>query len=217
MSRVHGLKTRRYSFAVSINVLLTYLIQRVERLKIPAGLFASLLPAVQITAQETEAAVPLVLPAQRGLRHRTGQTILKTPSPSVGRASRVHGLTMRLESVSFFVSISKYFCSFCLYITCFIMVFVRTYGIHFLFWGDGQRNSGVPTDVLFQWRARLLQTIHSSGKGTYQASFAAGSVSIKISNNQKGATVSGNTNRLVTQEFRERYGDEAVAGVTTIL
>ena len=39
---------------------------------------------------------------------------------------------------------------------------------------------------------------------------------IKIANNQKRTTISGKTDRTVTQEVRERYGDEASAGATSI-
>ena len=66
MSRIHGSTTRRSSFAVSDNVLQANLIQGEERLRRPAGLFGSLFPAGQITAQEAAAAVPHVLPVQRG-------------------------------------------------------------------------------------------------------------------------------------------------------
>ena len=60
-SRVHGSKMLWASFFVSINVLLENLIQGVERLQRPAGLFGSLLPASQITAQEAVLAVPIHL------------------------------------------------------------------------------------------------------------------------------------------------------------
>ena len=32
----------------------------------------------------------------------------------------------------------------------------------FYFWGDGQKKSDVPTDILCQWLASLLQTSHSA-------------------------------------------------------
>ena len=63
---------------------------------------------------------------------------------------------------------------------------------------------------------RKQEQSHYDGRGTHQASVAAGPVAFKLDNNQQGATMSGRTNRLVTQEVRERYGDEVAAGATAI-
>ena len=66
-SRVHGSKMRRASFAISVNVLLTKMIQGGESLQRSAGIFGSLFLSGKIMAKEAVAAVPLVLPTQRGL------------------------------------------------------------------------------------------------------------------------------------------------------
>ena len=64
------------------------------------------------TDQEAAAEIPLVLPSKRGLRHHTGQPKTKTPPPSGGGASCVHGSkTLRTP-----VSVSIYFCSLSLYL-----------------------------------------------------------------------------------------------------
>lgn len=90
-SHVHGSITCRTSFAISANAPLKNLIQGGETLQRPVGIFGSLLPAGKITAQEAATEVPLVLLAQRGLRHSTGRPILQTPPPPGGGASHVHG------------------------------------------------------------------------------------------------------------------------------
>ena len=61
------------------------------------------------------------------------------------------------------------------------------------------------------------QTSHSAGIGTYQASVAAGSVTVKIKNKWQVATITRKENRLVTYEVRERYGNEAAVRATAIL
>ena len=109
-SRIHGSTTRPASFSVSVNVLLTNLIQGGERLWRPAGFFGLLFPSGQITAQEAAAAVHLVLPAQRGLGHCTGRPIFQNQSPSGSGVSCLHDSTMIRVFVSISVSISKYFC-----------------------------------------------------------------------------------------------------------
>ena len=46
-------------------------------------------------------AVPLVLPVQSGLRHRTGQLILKTPPPSGGWTSCAHIIDKNYQVITF--------------------------------------------------------------------------------------------------------------------
>ena len=71
---------------------------------------------------------PLVLPSQRGLRHRTIRQILQNPPPSGGGAYHVHGLAMQQASVSISVSISKYCCSFSFYrIFLIYILLIRSY------------------------------------------------------------------------------------------
>ena len=90
----------------------------------PICIFGSLSPAGKITAQEAAISVPLVLPSQRGLRHRTILPILQNPPPSGVGAYHVHGLAIQPASVSISVSISKYCCSFSFYRICFIYIFL---------------------------------------------------------------------------------------------
>ena len=109
-SRVHSLTTRWAYFDNRINVLLTNIIQGGEIMWRPIWIFGSLSSDSKITAWEAAMLVPLVLPSQRGLRHRTIWKILQNPPPSGGGASHVHGLKMRRAYVSISVSIAKYCC-----------------------------------------------------------------------------------------------------------
>ena len=92
-------------------------------------------------SQEAAAEVPIVLPAQRGLRNCTGWPIFQTPSPPGGGASCNHGYTTLSASlpvsISVFisVSISKYFCLISLYLIYFIILFllIRSYLWYTLF------------------------------------------------------------------------------------
>ena len=99
----HGPTTWRAYFYVNVNALLRNLIQGGESLQIPTGIFGSLFPASQITAQEAAAAVPIVIPVKRGLQHCTSWLIMKNTPPSGGGANQVHGSTMLQVCVYIFV------------------------------------------------------------------------------------------------------------------